>query len=419
MKILNVFILLIYAIVLGLFLSASAHGTTGSVTYAVQVMASQKQLPTTDAVFKGVTDIHEETFTTGPVKYKYTTGWTNSWKEIKETYQKLVDAGFTGAFIVTYTDGSRTVKNTTDNTAMKNVNTTTGTTIFTNADGTTTKMTTKKVTNTNGTTSPAQYETATTKVIPANPNTTTGTTIFTNSDGTTTAMTTKKVTKTDGSASGIQYEMITTTAPAAANTWNTNTNSSTAETTTTANGNTVTVTTKKVTKTTTWVNADGTTTTTPAATSTNTETQNGATSNTTETNTNWNNNTTTKNATATTNHVYRGYGETLTQTEPVFPDGDNGLYTFVRNHLSYVLQTQSTGEWKHGFLTFTIDRTGKAKNAWMMTGITKEVDAAALSMVSQMPNWTPAMVSGNPVEKQYIMPLDCFIPAPVPSTSTK
>src|SRR5207253_2800089 len=93
------------------------------------------------------------------------------------------------------------------------------------------------------------------------------------------------------------------------------------------------------------------------------------------------NNTATPATAANTTHVYRGYGEKLTQTEPTFPCGDDGLYVWVRNNLSYVLQTQSTGEWKHGNLVFTVDRTGKATNPMMMTGISKEVDAAAIKMI--------------------------------------
>jgi hypothetical protein len=370
MKILNAFTLVIYAVVLSVFLSYSANAA-GTVTYSVQLMASQKQLQTTDAVFKGVTDIHEETFTTGPVKYKYTTGWTNSWKEVKETWQKMVDAGFTGAFIITYNSGNRYVKNTTTTTdgTATTWNTTTPTDTKTTANGNTVTMTTKKVTKTTTWVNPdgtpattAPETTTTTTVADATPNTTSGTTIFTTEDGKTISMTTKKV-----AGSTTQYETTTTTAPTSANTnWNN----------TTTDWNTTTPTT---------TTATGTTTTT----------------------------------TPNTTHVYRGYGEKLNQADPTFPGGDNGLYVWIRNNLSYVLQTQSTGEWKHGTLVFTVDRTGKTINPMMMEGISKDVDAAAIRMVNNMPNWNPATVAGTPVDKQFILPLDCFIPAPIPTTSNK
>jgi hypothetical protein len=269
-----------------------------------------------------------------------------------------------------------------------------------NADGTTTTVPTSQyetttatapaTANTNWDTKTTPVSTATTtSIAAATPNTTSGTTIFTTANGNTVAMTTKKVTKTVVNADGTmttvptnQYETTTTTAPAAANT-NWNSGAATASTTTAQSENS-------------WTTANSTTTTN----NTN-STPSGNTS------------------TAAATHVYRGYGEKLSQVDPQFPGGQEGMDVWIRNHLSYVLQTQSLGEWKRGYIWFTVTNTGKATNPMMMTGISKEVDAAAIAMVNQMPNWNPATVSGTAVEKQFILPLDCFIPAVVPVANPK
>jgi len=349
MKTIYIYFIALTASIFFLGSDSASAGTTGT-AYAVQILTSQTQLQPTDTKFKGISDIREEAFS-GSVKYKYTTGWTTSISEAKQTRQRMIDAGFAGAFIVTYKEGTRVVKtpeatasttkdwNTsttpetgaTEQTSTSDGNTTTATTTKTTANKNTVTMTTTKKTTTTMWVTPGQ-DGSTTTTTP-----TTSTVLDANSSGTTTGTTSQATPTQDWNA--------TTTSTTTTPTWNNTTTNTTAETT------------------------------------------------------------------PTTERVKPGFGVSLVQKDPEFPGGYDSLYVFIRNHLSYVMQTQSRGEWKKGYLSFDVDKTGKTSNAKMLTGITPEVDREALNMIKQMPNWTPATVAGNPINKQYILPLDCFVPA--------
>src|SRR5689334_14097552 len=94
----------------GVLMKASSEPNTNAAKeFAVQIIISNEHLKSDDKKFKGVTDIHEE-ICEGPYKYKYTTGHTKNYREASELKQKMVDAGFTGAFVVPYIDGKRNLR---------------------------------------------------------------------------------------------------------------------------------------------------------------------------------------------------------------------------------------------------------------------------------------------------------------------
>src|SRR5689334_6493454 len=100
---------LLFILSLSLLIADSYAGTpmyTGD-GYAVQIAVSNTPIQTTDAKFKGVTDVQEETCT-GDYKYKYTTGWTPKFSEAWVTKKKMADIGFKDAFVVAYRNGVRT-----------------------------------------------------------------------------------------------------------------------------------------------------------------------------------------------------------------------------------------------------------------------------------------------------------------------
>jgi hypothetical protein len=370
----------------------AGSGTTGT-TYAVQVLTSPTQLQPTNEKFKGVTDLREET-STGNVKYKYTTGWTTSVTEATQTRLKMIEAGFKDAFIVTYKEGTRVVK-TTDATAhtTKTWNTTTTTT----------------TTPTTGTTTPTSTTPTGTTVLTTTPEWNTTTTANTTAkNNTVTTTTTKKTTTTmwlteDGKFTSTPPPSTTTptgTTTTPTQNWNT--------TTTTPTTTTTTPTTTKKTTTTTWtvLGKENNTNTTPSTGTT-------ATTGTTPT-TEWN--TTTTTPTTTNGKVTKGYGVTLTQKEPEFPGGFDSLYVYIINNMPNSRQTQAHGDWRHAFISFTVNKNGKTENAKMLSGINPETDNAAVAMIGKMPEWTPATIDGNPIDKQFVLPLDVFIPSNVEAT---
>jgi len=94
-----------------LFPTQSANALPTGETFSVQILLSENQLQPTSKKFKGVSDIHEEVFD-GLFKYKYTTGHeAKTFAEAVAIRLKMIDAGFTDAFVVRYRDGKRLMTN--------------------------------------------------------------------------------------------------------------------------------------------------------------------------------------------------------------------------------------------------------------------------------------------------------------------
>jgi len=112
----------------------------------------------------------------------------------------------------------------------------------------------------------------------------------------------------------------------------------------------------------------------------------------------------------TTNRPEKGYGESLKQTPAQFPGGDDSLAVFLQNNNKYAVQGQANGKRGQVNVGFTVDKAGKLKEPMIIRGASKEIDEEVLRVVQQMPNWKPGTSGGVPVEVQYILPIDYFIP---------
>jgi TonB family protein len=107
----------------------------------------------------------------------------------------------------------------------------------------------------------------------------------------------------------------------------------------------------------------------------------------------------------------KGYGEMMTQSQAAYPGGDDSLAVFLSHNFKYMNQGQSKGQHGQVNIGFTIDKTGKIQNPIVLKGsANKDVDAEALRVVQMMPNWKPGTSGGQPVDVQYILPIDYFIP---------
>jgi TonB family protein len=59
---------------------------------------------------------------------------------------------------------------------------------------------------------------------------------------------------------------------------------------------------------------------------------------------------------------------------------------------------------------FTIDTAGNVTNVYVANGISEELDAEAIRIVSASPQWTPAYKDGKPISVSYKMPITFSIP---------
>lgn len=109
--------------------------------------------------------------------------------------------------------------------------------------------------------------------------------------------------------------------------------------------------------------------------------------------------------------VKAGFGVTMVQVQPEFPGGPDSLQAFLNRNLSYPEKAKADRIGGRVYVSFKVDMKGKIIDPKVISGITDELDAEALRVVKQMPDWKPGTAGGSPVIVQYILPIDFIIPS--------
>jgi len=107
-------------------------------------------------------------------------------------------------------------------------------------------------------------------------------------------------------------------------------------------------------------------------------------------------------------------GEVFTMVEevPEFPGGIPGLMNYLGESIKYPAAAQKDGVGGRVFVRFIVDQDGKISNTEVLKGVRPDLDAEALRVVSQMPNWKPGRQGGKVVAVQYNLPIQFSLNAP-------
>lgn len=95
----------------------------------------------------------------------------------------------------------------------------------------------------------------------------------------------------------------------------------------------------------------------------------------------------------------------VTETMPVFPDGDKALLKFLSDNMRYPKKAQEDGVQGRVVISFDVDVDGKAKNPEIKSSPSPECSLEAIRLVSIMPDWKPGTRNGKPVSVRYTIPL--------------
>ena len=88
-----------------------------------------------------------------------------------------------------------------------------------------------------------------------------------------------------------------------------------------------------------------------------------------------------------------------------FPGGDSELVKFIMTRLT--LDSIYFADIKTKiFVQFDIDTTGKVVNPIVRRGINKEIDDKVISIINQLPDWTPGFLYGKPIRQTYTIPIN-------------
>jgi len=92
---------------------------------------------------------------------------------------------------------------------------------------------------------------------------------------------------------------------------------------------------------------------------------------------------------------------------PAFPGGNDGLSSYVNEHLQYpqrAIDDNTAGTVK---VSFVVDEKGKVINAHLMGNekVGNGLDEEALRVVNTMPAWKPGKVKGKNVKTRLELPI--------------
>ncbi len=108
--------------------------------------------------------------------------------------------------------------------------------------------------------------------------------------------------------------------------------------------------------------------------------------------------------------IKKGFGVSIVQVQPEFPGGSDSLSAFLSRNMIYPLQAKLNGIHGRVYIGFLIDKTGKRKNEKVLSGVNDELNNEALRVVQMMPEWKPGSMAEQPVDVQYILPIDFIVP---------
>lgn len=108
-----------------------------------------------------------------------------------------------------------------------------------------------------------------------------------------------------------------------------------------------------------------------------------------------------------TEAVQEEIAEVLKQAEvmPEFPGGMQELFSYMGASVKYPESAKVDGVEGKVFVQFVVDTKGKITETKVLRGVSEVLDAEALRVVSEMPDWTPGKQDGKAVNVEMVLPI--------------
>jgi periplasmic protein TonB len=90
---------------------------------------------------------------------------------------------------------------------------------------------------------------------------------------------------------------------------------------------------------------------------------------------------------------------------PEYPGGEEALFKFLSQNISYPLDARDSGAQGTVYLSFIVEKDGSVSNVKVLRGIGFGCDEEAVRVISLMPKWSPGMQRTKPVRVSFNMPI--------------
>ena len=93
---------------------------------------------------------------------------------------------------------------------------------------------------------------------------------------------------------------------------------------------------------------------------------------------------------------------TSVEVKPTFKGGDaDSFVKYVQENIKYPQSALENNESGKVTVSFVVDANGKVRNAQVVKGVSEALDAEALRVVKESPDWAPAKQDGKNVPVTY------------------
>ena len=99
---------------------------------------------------------------------------------------------------------------------------------------------------------------------------------------------------------------------------------------------------------------------------------------------------------------------------PQFPGGLSEAMKFLAKNIKYPVEAQQAKIEGRVIVRFVVGRDGSVSDVEVMRGVSPELDAEAVRVVSMMPKWIPGKQRGKAVAVKYTMPIMFRLQTPAP-----
>lgn len=96
----------------------------------------------------------------------------------------------------------------------------------------------------------------------------------------------------------------------------------------------------------------------------------------------------------------------IVEEMPEFPGGEMYLRKYIGENIKYPVEAKEKGIQGKVFVTFVVNSTGKVEKAKIARGVDPSLDAEALRVVGQLPEWKPGKQKGEAVSVSYTVPIN-------------
>lgn len=109
----------------------------------------------------------------------------------------------------------------------------------------------------------------------------------------------------------------------------------------------------------------------------------------------------------------------VVETMPDFPGGTGEMMKYLMKSIRYPEEMMKQNVQGRVIVTFVVRKNGEIVDAKVVKSVHPQLDAEALRIINGMPNWTPGMQNGKPVNVKFALPVSFKLDSSTGSDATK